>query len=79
MVADIFTQHKNLSEGHHNSKCKDCKSCPEYIKVRDKLLLFKCLKCNKNNKKYFNKDYVKRSANVYIFGDGGINKSCFTI
>ena len=25
---------KNLPEGPHNSKCKDCKSCLEYVKVR---------------------------------------------
>ena len=37
----------NFSEGLPNSKCKDCKSCIEYIKAKDKLLLFKCSKCNK--------------------------------
>ena len=25
---------KNLPERPHNSKCKDCKSCLEYVKVR---------------------------------------------
>ena len=25
----------SLAEGLHNSKCKDCKSCLEYVKVKD--------------------------------------------
>ena len=31
----------NLSEGLHNDKCKDCKSCLEDISAKDKLILFK--------------------------------------
>ena len=39
----------NLSEGLHNDKCKDCKSCLEYIPIKD----------NKNNKKQLNKNLRK--------------------
>ena len=38
---------------------KDCKSCLEYTRVKDKLSISKGLKCNKNHKKYFKKDLVK--------------------
>ena len=31
-----------LAEGLRDIKYKDCKSCLEYIKVKDKLLIFKC-------------------------------------
>ena len=37
----------NFAEGHHNSKCTDCKPCFEYINVKDKLLIFKSLIGNK--------------------------------
>ena len=53
---------------------KYCKSYLKYIKTKDKLLIFKCLKCNKSHKKYFNKDLVKRFANTYKFCDENINK-----
>ena len=46
----------NLAEGLHKNKCLDWKSCLKYIKIEDTHLIFKCLKCNKNHKKYFNKD-----------------------
>ena len=40
----------NFPEGLPNSKCKDCNSSIEYVKAKDKLLLFKCSKCNKKYK-----------------------------
>ena len=39
------------------------------MKVKDKLLIFKCLKCNKSHKKYLNKYLVKRFVNTYKFSD----------
>ena len=38
----------NLAEGLHKGKCRDCKSCLEYVNVKDSLLIFDCLNCNKN-------------------------------
>ena len=32
----------NLSEGLHNNKCLDCKSCLDYIKTKNEKLIFKC-------------------------------------
>ena len=46
------------------------------MKVKDKLLIFKCLKCNKNHRKYLNKYLVKRFVNTYKFCDGHINQLC---
>ena len=46
----------NLSEKVHSDKCKDCKSCLDYMLIKDNQLIFKCLKCNKNHNKDFNKD-----------------------
>lgn len=46
------------------------KSCLEYIKVKEKLWISNCFKCNKNHKKYFNKGLVKRFTYTYKFCDG---------
>ena len=35
----------NLSEGIHNNKCADCKSCLDYIKTENEKLILKCLNC----------------------------------
>ena len=39
----------NPAEGLHNSKCKEFKSCYEYIKVRNKSFMVKCLKYHNNH------------------------------
>ena len=63
-----------LSDGLHSCKCTDCKSYLDYISTKDRLLIFNCLKCSKNYKKCFNKDLIKRSANICEFCDRDINK-----
>ena len=45
----------NLSEGLHN-KCVDCKSYLDYMKTKDKKLIFRCFSCKKNYEKDFNKN-----------------------
>ena len=64
----------NLSEGLHNYKCTDCKSCLDYISTKDNQLIFKCIECSKNHKKHFNKDLIKRFKNTYEVCDIDINK-----
>ena len=32
----------NLSEGLHNDNCTDCKSCLDYMSVKDEQLVFRC-------------------------------------
>ena len=41
----------NLSEGLHNDKCIDCKSCLDYMTIKDKQLIFGCFRCKKNYEK----------------------------
>ena len=53
MASSLSSLADNLVEGLHNRKCKDFKSCLEYIKVNNKLLIFKCLNYNNNLKKIF--------------------------
>ena len=49
MSSPLSSLADNLSEGLHNNKCKDCKSCLESQK--DELLIFSCLKFNENYEK----------------------------
>ena len=41
----------NLSEGLHNDRCIDCKSCLDYMAIKDEQLIFRCFSCKKNYKK----------------------------
>ena len=64
----------NLSEGLHNNRCVECKSCLDYMKNKDEKLTFRCFTCKTNYEKCFNKELVKRFANIYEFCNGDLNK-----
>ena len=64
----------NLSEGLHNNRCVDCKSCLDYMKTKDEKLILRCFRCKKNHEKDFNKELIKRFANTYNFCDNDLNK-----
>ena len=49
----------NLSEGIHNNRWVDHKSCLEYIKNKDEKLIFRCFSRKKNYEKDFNKKLIK--------------------
>ena len=55
----------NLSEGLHNDRCIDCKSCLDYTTTKDEQLIFRCCMCKKNSKKNF-KEFIQRLANSRI-------------
>ena len=64
----------NLSEGLHNDRCTDCKSCLDYMTTKDEQLIFRCFRCKKNYKKDFNKELIQIFANIYEFCSGHLNK-----
>ena len=64
----------NLSEGLHNDRCIDSKSCLEYMTTKDKQLIFSCFRRKKNYEKDFNKELIQRFANIYEFYNGDLNK-----
>ena len=59
----------NLSEGLHNDRCIDCKSCLDYMATKDEQLIFRCFRCKKNYEKDFNKELIQRFANKYEYMD----------
>ena len=64
----------NLSDGLHNNRCVDCKSCLDYMKTKDEKLIFRCFSCKKNYEKDFNKELIQRFANTYEFCKGDLKK-----
>ena len=64
----------NLSEGLHNDRCIDCKSCLDHMTTKDEQLIFRCFRCKKNYEKNFNKELIQRFANTYEFCNRGLNK-----
>ena len=74
MFCSVSSLVTNLSEGLHNDRCTDCKSYLDYMATKDEKLIFRCFECKKNYKKDFNKELIKRFANIYEFCDGDINK-----
>ena len=60
--------------GVHDDTCTDCKSYLDYMTIKDEKLIFRCFECKKNYEKDFNKEFIKRFANIYEFCDGDINK-----
>ena len=64
----------NLSEGLHNDRCIDCKSCLDYMTTIDELLIFRCFRCKKNYEKIFNKELIQRFVYTYEFCNGILNK-----
>ena len=74
MSASLSTLVNNLSEGVHNDKCTNCKSCLDYMTTKDEQLIFKRFRCKKNYEKDFNKELFQRFANIYEFYNGDLNK-----
>ena len=64
----------NLTEGLHNNKCLDCKSCLDYIKTKYEKLIFKYFNCKSYYEKDFNKELIKKFPGTYEFCNKNLNK-----
>ena len=73
MSSSLSNLADHLSEEIHNDRCIDCKSCLDYMSIKDNQLIFRCFECKKNYKKDLNKEFIKRFANTYEFCNGDIN------
>ena len=57
----------NLSEGIHNNKCVDCKSCLDYVRsTKNEKLILKCFNCETYYRKKINKELIKIFASTYV-------------
>ena len=64
----------NLSGGLHSDKCTNCKSCLDYMTIKDEQLIFRLFEFKKNYKKDFNKGLIHRFISTYEFYNEDINK-----
>ena len=58
-------------------KCKDCDCFHEYKSVKDNLIKYKRLSCNKGYSKNFDKKLKKKFKNTFKFFNNDINKPIF--
>ena len=64
----------NLTGNIHNDKCIKCKSNLCFVRVINENLIFKCIDCEKEYEKEFNKELIERFANTYKFCDNDLDK-----
>ena len=64
----------NLSDGLHNNKCVNCKSCLDYMRTKNEKLSFKCFNYKQNYEKDCNKELIKRFPNTCEFCNKNLNK-----
>ena len=64
----------NLTDNIHNDKCIKCKSNICLVNAVNEKLIFKCIDCEKEYEKVFNKELVERFANTYKFCENDLNK-----
>ena len=63
----------NLSEGLHNDRYIDCKSCIDYMTTKDKQLIFRCFRWKSNYEKDFSKELIQRFGEM----ENLINLFCY--
>ena len=64
----------NLTENVHNDKCIKCKCYLCFVRAINEKLIFKCIDCEKEYEKEFNKELLERFANTYKFCDNDLDK-----
>ena len=74
MLTSLSNLVDNLSEELHNNRCVDCKSCLDYMKIKDEKLIFRCFSFKKNYEKDCNKELIKRFANTYKYCNNDLNR-----
>ena len=45
MSTTLLNLATNLSEGHHNDRCIDCKYCLDNMTTKNEQLIFRCFRC----------------------------------
>ena len=64
----------NLTDNIHNDKCIKCKSNLCFVRAISETLLFKCIDCEREYEKEFNKELLEKFSNTYEFCDNDLNK-----
>ena len=74
MASSLSNVVHSLAEGFHKIKCKDCDCFLEYESVKDNLIKYKCLSCNKDYSNKLDEKLKKKFKNTFKFSNNDINK-----
>ena len=73
MASSLSNPVDNIAEGISETKCKDCDCFLQYESVKDNLIKYKCLSCNKYYSSKLDEKF-KKPFNTFKFCDNDINK-----
>ena len=73
-ASSLSNHFDNLAERIHKIKCKDCDCFLEYESVKDNLIKYKCLSCNKDYSNKLDEKLEKQFKNTFKFSDNDFNK-----
>ena len=74
MASSLSNLVGNLTEEIHTTKCKDCDCFFEYERVKDILIKYECLSCNKDYSNKLDEELKKKLQNTFQFSNNDINK-----
>ena len=74
MATSLSNLVDDLTEGIQEIKCKDCDCFLEYESVKDNLIKYKCLSCNKSYSNKIDEELKKQFKNTFKFSDNDINE-----
>ena len=74
MASSLSNLVDNLTEIIHEIKCKDCDCFLEYESVKDNLIKYRCLSCNKDYWNKFDEELKKKFKNTFKFSNNDLNK-----
>ena len=74
MASSLSNLVDNLIERIQKIKCKHCDCFLEYESVKDNLIKYKCLSCNKDCSKKIAEELKKRFKTTFKFSNNDINK-----
>ena len=74
MASSLSILFDNLTEEIHKIKCKYCNGFIEYKRVKDNLIIYKCLSCNKCYSKQLNEELKNQFKTIFKFPNNYINR-----
>ena len=74
IVTSLSNLVDNLAKGNHKIKCEDCDCFLKYENVKDDLIIYKRLSCNKDYSNKIDEELKKRFKNTFKFSNNVINK-----
>ena len=74
MASSLSNLADDLTEEIHKINCKDCDCFLKYKSVKENLIRYECLSCNKDYSNKLDEKLKKRLKNTFKFSDNDINK-----